>query len=368
MSPTPPATPATVVSGVLFQFLDTSVQHTSTAMLPVLTALLLAGAEPSSYGFLSRGMAFGPYDNDLDTALCAFPNELPYVSPDPVVSTSNYMDSSVCSDSSTTTSPSWCASPSHDSQIELVLYPQKSMRNQLSNVTSLAYLRKLMITGAAADVLRPASVLSDFFASQRVNAFDHHALAARLFIELASQRVHALDHHALLQGDSVPPADSSTATTTSTSQDTSQEIVLYSKSDEPIPSTSQDISQEIVLYSESDDPIHSTSQDVSQEIVLYLYSKSDEPILAPPRSSFLFALLSHSLWSLVACPTLPAALLLSATIEPATSTTCLAAPSLPRPEGQSASPPDRAPTVHAHALARLARRGWWYSLSIPLGG
>ena len=49
MSPTPPATPATVVSGVLFQFLDTSVQHTSTAMLPVLTALLLAGAEPSSY-------------------------------------------------------------------------------------------------------------------------------------------------------------------------------------------------------------------------------------------------------------------------------------------------------------------------------
>ena len=63
MSPTPPATPATVVSGVLFQFLDTSVQHTSTAMLPVLTALLLAGAEPSSYGFLSRGMAFGPYDN-----------------------------------------------------------------------------------------------------------------------------------------------------------------------------------------------------------------------------------------------------------------------------------------------------------------
>ena len=407
MSPTPPATPATVVSGVLFQFLDTSVQHTSTAMLPVLTALLLAGAEPSSYGFLSRGMAFGPYDNDLDTALCAFPNELPYVSPDPVVSTSNYMDSSVCSDSSTTTSPSWCASPSHDSQIELVLYPQKSMRNQLSNVTSLAYLRKLMITGAAADVLRPpshdsqielvlypqksmhnqlsnvtrlaylrklmitgaaadvlrpASVLSDFFASQRVHAFDHHALAARLFIELASQRVHALDHHALLQGDSVPPADSSTATTTSTSQDTSQEIVLYSKSDEPIPSTSQDISQEIVLYSESDDPIHSTSQDVSQEIVLYLYSKSDEPILAPPRSSFLFALLSHSLWSLVACPTLPAALLLSATIEPATSTTCLAAPSLPRPEGQSALPPDRAPTVHAHALARLARRGWWYSL------
>jgi hypothetical protein len=49
VSPTPPATPATVVSGVLFQFLDTSVQHTSTAMLPVLTALLLAGAEPSSY-------------------------------------------------------------------------------------------------------------------------------------------------------------------------------------------------------------------------------------------------------------------------------------------------------------------------------
>jgi len=48
VSPTPPATPATVVSGVLFQFLDTSVQHTSTAMLPVLTALLLAGAEPSS--------------------------------------------------------------------------------------------------------------------------------------------------------------------------------------------------------------------------------------------------------------------------------------------------------------------------------
>merc|ERR1712127_60669 len=44
-----------------------------------------------------------------------------------------------------------------------------------------------------------------------------------------------------------------------------------------------------------------------------------------------------------------------------TSTTCLAAPSLP-PEGQRASPPDRAPTVHAHALARLARRGWWYSL------
>ena len=42
--------------------------------------------------------------------------------------------------------------------------------------------------------------------------------------------------------------------------------------------------------------------------------------------------------------------------------TCLAASSLPRPEGQSALPPDRAPTVHAHALARLARRGWWYSL------
>ena len=31
-----------------------------------------------------------------------------------------------------------------------------------------------------------------------------------------------------------------------------------------------------------------------------------QPTLAPPPSSFLFALLSHSLWSLVACPTLPA--------------------------------------------------------------
>ena len=41
----------------------------------MLSPLLLAVA--SSYGFLSRGMAFGPYDNDLDTALCAFPNELP---------------------------------------------------------------------------------------------------------------------------------------------------------------------------------------------------------------------------------------------------------------------------------------------------
>ena len=51
-------------------------------------------------------MAFGPYDND--PALRGLSNELPYVSPDLfVVSTSNnnYMDSSVCSNSSTTTSP-----------------------------------------------------------------------------------------------------------------------------------------------------------------------------------------------------------------------------------------------------------------------
>ena len=111
-----------------------------------------------------------------------------------------------------------------------------------------------MITGAAADVLRPASGLSNFLLSTSVYA-DRHALAARiLFIELAPQRVHALDHHALaarilfvelaprvlhanhhaLQGDSIPPADSSTATTPSISQDISQELVLYSKSDEPI--------------------------------------------------------------------------------------------------------------------------------------
>ena len=85
------------------------------------------------------------------------------------------------------------------SQIELVLYPQKSMRDQLSNVTSFAYLRKFMITGAAADVLRPASVLSDFLLSTSVYA-DRHALAARiLFIELTPQRVHALaDHQALV--------------------------------------------------------------------------------------------------------------------------------------------------------------------------
>ena len=52
----------------------------------------------SSYGFLSRGMAFGPYY--IDPALCGLSNELPYVSPDLfVVSTSNYMDSSVCSNS-----------------------------------------------------------------------------------------------------------------------------------------------------------------------------------------------------------------------------------------------------------------------------
>jgi len=44
------------------------------------------------------------YDND--SALRGLSNELPYVSPDLlVVSTSNYMDSSVCSNSSTTTSP-----------------------------------------------------------------------------------------------------------------------------------------------------------------------------------------------------------------------------------------------------------------------
>ena len=42
-----------------------------------------------------------------------------------------------------------------------------------------------------------------------------------------------------------------------------------------------------------------TSQPTSQPI--------SQPTLAPPPSSFLFALLSHSLWSLVACPTLPAA-------------------------------------------------------------
>ena len=35
---------------------------------------------------------------------------------------------------------------SHDSQIELVLYPQKSMRDQLSNVTIFACLRKLRST------------------------------------------------------------------------------------------------------------------------------------------------------------------------------------------------------------------------------
>ena len=63
----------------------------------MLCPLLVATA--SSYGFLSRGMGFGPYDNDL--ALRGLSNELPYVSPDPfVVSTSNNscMDSSVCSD------------------------------------------------------------------------------------------------------------------------------------------------------------------------------------------------------------------------------------------------------------------------------
>ena len=307
----------------------------------MLSSLLLAAA--SSHGFLTRGMAFGPYD----PALHGLSNELPYVSPDLfVVSTSNYMDSSACSNSSTTTSPSWCMSISHDSQrelvlypqksmpnqlpnftrfaslrklmitgaatdvlrpvcglsafialaarvdadhhafaartlfelaprlgsalalslshdsqIELVLYPQKSMRDQLSNVTSFAYLRKAMITGAAADVRRPASGLSNFLLStsvyadlhalaarilfielapQRVHALDHHALAARsLVTELAAQRVNALDHHALaarivsvelaprvlhanhhaLQGDSVPPADSSTATTPSIYQD-----------------------------------------------------------------------------------------------------------------------------------------------------
>ena len=100
----------------------------------MLSSLLLAAA--SSYDFLSRGMAFGPYD----PALYGLSNELPYVSPDLfVVSTSNYMDSSACSNSSTTTSPSWCMSISHDSQRELVLYPQKSMTDQLINVTSLAY-------------------------------------------------------------------------------------------------------------------------------------------------------------------------------------------------------------------------------------
>ena len=36
--------------------------------------------------------------------------------------------------------------PSHDSQMELVLYPQKSMRDQLSNVTIFACLRKLRST------------------------------------------------------------------------------------------------------------------------------------------------------------------------------------------------------------------------------
>jgi hypothetical protein len=107
-----------------------------------LSPLLLAAA--SSYGFLSRGMAFGPYD----PALCGLPNEPPYVSPDLLVvsrsnKNNNYMDSSVCSNSSTGLGSSLALTPSHDSQIELVLYSQKSMRNQLSNVNRLAYLRKL---------------------------------------------------------------------------------------------------------------------------------------------------------------------------------------------------------------------------------
>ena len=100
-------------------------------------------------------------DNNNDPALYGLSNELPYVSPDLlVVSTSNknnnYMDSSVCSNSSTSLGSSLALSSSHDSQIEIVLYPQKSMRSQLSNITSFDYLRKLMTTGAAADVLRPA--------------------------------------------------------------------------------------------------------------------------------------------------------------------------------------------------------------------
>ena len=89
-------------------------------------------------------MAFGPYD----PALCGLPNEPPYVSPDLLVvsrsnKNNNYMDSSVCSNSSTGLGSSLALTPSHDSQIELVLYSQKSMRNQLSNVNRLAYLRKL---------------------------------------------------------------------------------------------------------------------------------------------------------------------------------------------------------------------------------
>ena len=42
----------------------------------MLSSLLLAAA--SSYDFLSRGMAFGPYD----PALYGLSNELPYVSPE----------------------------------------------------------------------------------------------------------------------------------------------------------------------------------------------------------------------------------------------------------------------------------------------
>ena len=77
---------------------------------------------------------------------------------------------------------------SHDSQIELVLYPQKSMRDQLSNVTSFAYLRKAMINGRAADVLRPASGLSNFLLSTSVYA-GHHAFAARRTCGRRSRRM-----------------------------------------------------------------------------------------------------------------------------------------------------------------------------------
>ena len=112
---------------------------------------------------------------------------------------------------------------SHDSQIELVLYPQKSMRDQLSNVTSFAYLRKSMITGAAADVRRPASG-SSVAQTTSVYAPNHHAAdvlrPASGSSVAQTTSVYAPNHHAL-QGDSVPPADSSTATTPSIYQDIS---------------------------------------------------------------------------------------------------------------------------------------------------
>ena len=82
----------------------------------MLPSLLLAAA--SSYGFLSRGMAFGSYD----PALYGLSNELPYVSPDLLVvsrsnKNNNYMDSSVCSNSSTGLGSSLALTPSHNSQI-----------------------------------------------------------------------------------------------------------------------------------------------------------------------------------------------------------------------------------------------------------